>query len=333
MTTTSTLSTFNFTQVQTDYDLILENSLIYFTLDGRDCVLDEPQEEYESFLSEDKKIFLEISSSQFHLLYNTLGTILHLFEQDKDTLFILNIDNVSSNSLIDNLKNFFFKLLDYHKIKYQIYSNNLGVNKVNAKNFYSRRNTYDDIISHKPVTSITKYINPFIKNKDVKPFKKIYLSRNIVNKEKDISYGSEDVIQINKKLFDRIDDEEKIEKYFTDHGFEIVYPENFKTFEDQINFFNEVKTVVSLSGAGLSNAIFMQQGSNVIELLTSHYVWRPRYENEKKIISITEEEHFFYASIAFEKGHDYVAINNKDKNADTLINRMNHNPILNGVFL
>ena len=77
----------------------------------------------------------------------------------------------------------------------------------------------------------------------------------------------------------------------------------------------------------------MQQGSNVIELLTSHYLWRQRYENKKKIISITEEEHFFYASIALEKGHDYVAINNKEKNADILINRINHNSIFKGIIL
>lgn len=332
MTTTSTLSSFNFTQVETDYDLILENKLIYFTLDGRDCVLGEPQEGYESFLSEDKKIFLEVSSSQFHLLYNTLGTILHLFEQDKETLFILNADEINSNSLAGTLKDFFFNLLDYHNIRYETYSNNLGLGMVNAKNFYSRRNNYVDIISHKPVTSITKYTNSFIEKNNVAPFRKIYLSRKIVNQEKDISYGSDDIIQINRKLFDRIDNEEKLEKYFSENGFEIVYPENFKTFEDQILFFNEVQTVVSLSGAGLSNGIFMQQNSNIVELLTSHYVWRPRYENNKRIISITEEEHFFYASIAFEKGLNYIAINNKEKNADILINRINENSIFKGVI-
>ena len=93
-----------------------------------------------------------------------------------------------------------------------------------------------------------------------------------------------------------------------------------------------MKTVVSLSGAGLTNAIFMQQGSNVVELLTSHYVWKQRYENKNKIISITEEEHFFYISVALEKGHDYVAINNKEKNADTLINRINQNPIFKEII-
>ena len=332
MTTTSTLSTFNFKEVKTDYDLILENKLIDFTLDGRGCIIDEPQKEYESFLSEDKKIFLQVSSSQFHILYNTLGTILHLFEQDKDTLFILNTDLVNQNILVNSVKDFFFKLLDHHEIRYEIYSNNLRVNRINAKNFYIRKSDYYDVICHKPATNITKYIIPFIKNKEVKPFRKIYLSRGLANNQKDIFYGSEDVVQINKKLFNRIDNEEKLEEYFASCGFEIVYPEDFKTFEEQINFFNEVKTVVSLSGAGLTNAIFMQQGSNVVELLTSHYVWKQRYENKNKIISITEEEHFFYISVALEKGHDYVAINNKEKNADTLINRINQNPIFKEII-
>lgn len=332
MTTTSTISTFNFKQVETDYDLIPESKLVYFSLDGRNCVVDDPQEGYESFFSEDKKIFLEVSSSQFHLLYNTLGTVLHLFEQDKDILFMLSINSVNSNNLISSLKDFFFKVLDYHSVRYEVYFNDLGVNRVNANNFYNRKDTYDDIISHKPVTNITKYVSPFIKNKDVLPSKKIYLSRKVVNNTKDILYGSDDIIQINKKLFDRIDDEDKLEKYFSENGFEIVYPENFNTFEEQINFFNEVKTVVSLSGAGLSNAIFMQPGSNVVELLTYHYVWRPRYENEKKFISITEEEHFFYASIALEKGLEYISVNSKEKNADTIINKINQNLIFKGIL-
>ena len=329
---TKNISTFNFKEVENGYSLISDNKLIYFTPDGTNCIIGNSEDGYDSFLSKDKKIFLEISSSQFHLLYDTLGTILYLFEQDKDTLFILNINSVNSNKLIDSLKDFFFMLLDYHSIKYKIYSNNFEAPKLNANNFYNRSDAHIEVISNKAPTNITKYVKPFIKNKDIEPYRKIYLSRKIANSLKDISYGSNDLIQINKKLFDRIDDEEKLEKYFSENGFEIVYPEKFESFEEQLNFFYEVKTVVSLSGAGLSNAIFMQQGSNVIELLTYHYVWRPRYENEKRFLSITEEEHFFYVSIALEKGLEYIAINNKEQNADMIINKINQNTILKGIF-
>lgn len=330
--TTRTLSGGVFEYFTTDYELVSEEKLIYFTLDGRSCEIGNPDSSFDSFLSEDKKIFLKVSGSQFHLLYDTIGVVFHLFDKDPETLFILNTGEVNSNSLISNLREFFFKLLDFYKIRYEIYASDLQDNKVNAKNFYRRKDVQQDIFSHKVATSLARYTRPFIINKNVEPFKKIYLSRRIANSKKNITYGHTwPVVQLPEQFFNRVDDEEKLENFFSEHGFEVVYPENFKTFEEQINFFREVKTLVSLSGAGLSNALFMQDNCNVVELFTSHWIWINAKGNDS-IRQLREEEHFFYNSIAFEKGQEYIAVNNKEKSAEEVIHKFKTNPILKAII-
>lgn len=331
--TTRTLSVGVFEQFLTDYKLVSEERMISFTLDGRDCELGETSTSLKSFFSEDKKIFLRISGSQFHLLYDTMGVVLHLFEMDPETLFILNLSEVGSNKLINSLKEFFFKLLDFYHIRYQIYSSELEQDKVNAKNFYVRTYNHKDSISHKAAALVSKYVMPFIVNKDAKPFRKVYLSRRVVNKQKTLQYAkSWPLVQLPEPLFNRIDDEEKIEEFFRVCGFDIVYPENFKTFEDQVNFFYEVDTLISLSGAGLSNAVFMQNDCNIVELFTSHWIWRNKQEDTPSIRVLKEEEHFFYNSIAFEKGQEYIAVNNKDKSANEVIRKFQTNPILKAII-
>lgn len=330
---TRTLSGGVFEYFVTDYELISEEQLVYFTLDGRACEIGSTDSTYDSFLSDDKKIFLNVSGSQFHLLYDTMGTIFHLFDHDPETLFILNTGEVKSQDLISNLREFFFKLLDLNNVRYQVYSSDLKDNKVNARNFYRRKDHQQEMYSHKVGESISKYTRVFIKNKQVEPFRKVYLSRRVANSKKDITYGNTlPIVQIPRHFFNRVDDEEMLENFFSSHGFEIVYPENFKTFEEQINFFYEVKTLISLSGAGLSNALFMQTKGNVIELFTSHWIWRNAKDNNRNVRQLREEEHFFYNSIAFEKGHEYVAVNNKEKSATDIINKFETNPILKAII-
>lgn len=331
--TTRTLSGGVFEYYATDYELISEETKVCFTLDGRSCELGRPDSSLKSFFSEDRKIFLKVSGSHFHLLDDTMGTILHLFEMDPEILFILNLGEVNSNKLMNNLKDFFFKLLDLYQIRYQIYGYDLEENKVNAKNFYRRVYNQKDGMSHKAPTLISKYAMPFITNKEAAPFRKVYLSRRVVNNQKQSQYGhTYPVVQLPKSLLNRIDDEEELENFFRESGFEVVYPENFATFEEQINFFYEVETLISISGAGLSNAIFMQSNCNVVELFTSHWIWRNKQAESPTVRILKEEEHFFYNSIAFEKGQEFIAVNNKDKKAEEIINKFKTNTILKAII-
>ena len=67
-------------------------------------------------------------------------------------------------------------------------------------------------------------------------------------------------------------------------GFEIngSKPKFSENFIDQINFFNEVKTLISVSGSGLTNALFMQKNTNLIELITPFNIFYcSKFINEK----------------------------------------------------
>ena len=68
----------------------------------------------------------------------------------------------------------------------------------------------------------------------------------------------------------RINNENQLENLFINIGYESIYaPEKFKNFEEQINYFNEVKTLVAISSSGLANSLFMQPQTTLFELQTN----------------------------------------------------------------
>ena len=60
--------------------------------------------------------------------------------------------------------------------------------------------------------------------------------------------------------------EEDVVATLSSHGFEIVHAETL-SFREQVELFNSARTLVSIHGAGLANGLFMQPGSNLVELL------------------------------------------------------------------
>lgn len=50
-----------------------------------------------------------------------------------------------------------------------------------------------------------------------------------------------------------------------DYGFEIICGEEY-SFSEQVSIFSGTKTLIGMHGAGLTNAVFMHAGSNIIEL-------------------------------------------------------------------
>jgi hypothetical protein len=132
----------------------------------------------------------------------------------------------------------------------------------------------------------------------VNPNKKVYLSRAKLKtiKEEEVLFGGLDKSKFSSDSDQRIDNEEQLIEYFNYLGFEIIYTEDFFCMEEQINFFSQVKTIVSVTTAGLANAIFMPTGGKVIELtvpLITHGV---------------ESIHNVYQGISFAKKHKYMSL-------------------------
>jgi capsular polysaccharide biosynthesis protein len=86
----------------------------------------------------------------------------------------------------------------------------------------------------------------FVGVHSAKPFKFIYISREKAQKRK-------------------ITNEQEVITVLKNHHFEIHFFENY-SFEEQVNLMKETKCLVSIHGAGLTNMLFMDKDSLVLEL-------------------------------------------------------------------
>jgi hypothetical protein len=88
----------------------------------------------------------------------------------------------------------------------------------------------------------------------------------VENKEK-IIVDKPDKLYVSRQLAPRrkIINEEEITKILFEYGFAIFYPEKH-TFFEQVAIFSHVKYLVGEHGSGLTNMLFMQKGTSVLEL-------------------------------------------------------------------
>jgi capsular polysaccharide biosynthesis protein len=129
------------------------------------------------------------------------------------------------------------------------------------------------------------------------PNKKIYISRK--------NYSSHDI---------RVDNEEILENYFIEKGFQIVYPEDIPTFKEQFELFNSCSTLAALSGSGLTSLIFLQENQKVVEILTEVMVGFTMSDYETKNIIYGIHDH--YRDMALLKNHTYLVVLNSEKQAE-----------------
>jgi capsular polysaccharide biosynthesis protein len=91
--------------------------------------------------------------------------------------------------------------------------------------------------------------------------------RNYVLLEKKIKVDNIDKLYISREFATRrkVTNEEEILKIARKYGFIIFHPENH-TFLEQVATFSRVKYLVGTHGSGLTNLLFMEKGTSVLEL-------------------------------------------------------------------
>jgi hypothetical protein len=135
------------------------------------------------------------------------------------------------------------------------------------------------------------------------PSRKIYISRK--------SFVSRDV---------RIDNEEAIENYFIEKGFEIVYPENIASFKEQFELLNSCSTLAALSGSGLTGLLFMQENQEVIEIVSELMVGSTTEDDGTTTFDYGIHDH--YKEFSSFKKHKYVSVLNMEKQAELVKTRL-----------
>lgn len=262
-------------------------------------------------VSDTKKIFITPITAFYHFFNDTVGPLFQQYKMDPDCEVIIdisimtndNIDYGDSSLSKDRFPGFFIDMLEKLGIRYRL----IEVNKydvININNFYINNYSYFVGDTYGDFFNLLKNVLGDVE----KPSRYVYLSRSKRN-----------VQAISKRPDTRIDDESLLEQYFSELGFDIVYPETFSTFADQVNYMRTVKVLVSITGSGLTNSIFMEPGQTVVELVTPLTIY---VEYMKETV---EDLHHIYSVMAFKKNHNYIAINNKNKSAQDVIDRIESN--------
>jgi capsular polysaccharide biosynthesis protein len=246
-----------------------------------------------SFLEDNKTyIIMDSKSNYHHFLINLMMPALMVLKEVSHEGLHFVLCNLNWRAGEENFDNLLIELLQEYGISYTQVDNS-EFTYLNAKNFIP-------INGADLETGVSLLYNYLLKKYNIAtetPNKKIYISRR--------NYSSHDI---------RVDNEEILENYFIEKGFEIVYPEDISTFKEQFELFNSCSTLVALSGSGLTSLIFMQENQKVIEILTEVMVGYTMSDDETKIIRYGIHDHYRYMALL--KNHTYLVALNSEKQAE-----------------
>lgn len=260
--------------------------------------------------------FLHVAGTMGHFLVDALGSIIELYKQNNNIKFYICIEKPKKDYFF--IEKFFIDFLNFYGIKNEWFFTG-EYDFIRLKNFYYKDNRYG-INTHQIQKFLLEYLDPIIKNKNEKPFRKTYIARNdLMVEEKTVPLNNENKIFAKNNL--RIINENLLIEYLKTKKFEIITPEeDFASFQDQINYFYSVKTIMSVTSAGLHNALFMQEKGNIIELITALYF------NERT------ELHDHYYCLSFLKNHNFIGIPNQTCDAQDIINLIENNKHLKQII-
>lgn len=299
-----------------------EEYLRFLSPDTTPGIPDIIDEKDINLISDEKKILVSLNIGLYNFYYTCVVLLLRANRQAPDATMILDVSGIRSE-LNTTYYKFLFTLLDDLNIKYVVVDP-LEANNLYVNNFYKLSHQE---ISNEDIEYFYKIIEKYIKNKDIKPFRKVYISRKYI--------APRDFPMMKKGLMfsddNRILNQKELEDYVTSCGFEIVYPEDFDNFIDQINYFYEAHTILSVTSSGITNCIFMQPGNTLIELITPLVMALGNPFGEEEIGG-HESIHHIYHAVAYNKRHAYIGVPNFDRDVPTISNTVASNPYLSKIF-
>ena len=268
------------------------------------------------FLDNRVKVLIEATPGPFHNITGVYGAIANALDMFESPLFIINTSRIKPPHCSESLMAFFYYFLEDSGIDYVCVDSDNSVG-IFIDSFYLFKS--DEYPIPNAINKIHDMFLRYVKDKSVVPYRKVYVSRKKVN-------SSIPVYQVpDKNYLVRIDNEVEVEKFFKSNGFEIVYPEDFKSLKEQINYFYSVKTLASISGGGALNLIFMQEGCNVVEIVSplfSGYGEEIKNLDTKEPVNWAIAHHNFFSNISFKRNLNYVGIPSSEKKASIAIGRL-----------
>lgn len=282
-----------------------------------------PVEKLLDLRSDAKKIFLTMPTSVYHLFIDFAGKLLQEISIDPSIELVMDDHAlrfpIPGNQLYVGLLDLFKKL----GIKVTVVSlheyDGIALNNVLLLSGNPIQRNYEQYLYKAALT--------LVRNKEVKPFRKVFLSRRHMGHRP----APPESPWLTVPNDNRIDDHAAIERYFLSLGYEIVIPDNFTSLEEQVNFFYETEILVSTTSSGITNAVFMQDGQTVVELQTPLVVHipgvlsvatgDPAIDFSQKMVAV-EQLHYFYVKVAFNKKHKYLSICNMTRATSDIVDQI-----------
>lgn len=255
------------------------------------------------------KYLIRLDDPFFHVIYDSLTLILTLHKLDPSASFILyrpRRESESSGKIYD----YFEELLRFKNIKYVMLHPVKDEIIHDTSNFSPvvETSNYFDIVKHLNSNNIKFTLDDYLSTSrevlshlgpsPADPYRKVYLSRSHINhrryETKEDHVGYKDDI--------RLDDEELLEDFFMSKGYEVIVPERkFKTFREQLEYMRSVKVLASVTSSGLTNALFMEDGQFVIEIVAELVFPAKDFTTEQTLFGT-------YVQTSYEKLHTHICV-------------------------
>jgi len=186
-----------------------------------------------------KAVFLGSSSNWYHFLVEILPRFLKFIREQDAYNFDLIVRSPLPKSILDIVN-----LMNFRSVVLMSHGQTLEVKKLFTCSDFRFRNSFDATLRSKDLNSVRNYLLEFSKNK--RDIKRVFLIRD-------------------EKSFRKIKGIYKLQNRLSKLGFVYINPSSLN-FLEQIDIISNVEILISESGAGLTNIMFLPSGSKVIEI-------------------------------------------------------------------
>jgi hypothetical protein len=280
---------------------------------------------YLNLIDGAKKLVKPICNSFYHSIMDDMSEILYALELYPDHDLIIDISDIYKSLYREGAEwdffNFFVQglIADGIKVKlvelkkYEI----IYIDNFKVVNFIYESGQRSNLIH--------EFFKKRVTDSTVKATKNVLVSRGEMAVRP--PYDAEG---LSYKSDERMDDHEALETYFADLGYEIIHAEKFPSFQQQLDYFYSVKTLVSLTGSGLTNAAFMQPGGTMFEIVTPLVVAVPFPGIAKDITDpfYVQEIHNFYKNLAYYQNHTFACVQNPSRSVEQFKENIENTPKL-----
>ena len=279
-----------------------------------------------NIISDNKKVLVQLTTSYYHFIHDQLGSILYYSQEHPDYEIIVDVAHaLPYMNHGNNMYEFVLEMLKLCKINYTRVDSS-KIRGINLNNFLF---PYFNFMSKDMPRRVHEFLSRFVDEPEVVPFRNVYLSRTDVDFGRNYEDRFDPARNYPKILQNdfRVDDNRKLDDFFREYGFEVVVPERtFRDFKDQINYMYSVKTLVSISGSGLTNSILMQPGQTVMEIVSPMITTNPPRYTNTGLEEYNADIHHYFSPLSFKRGHVHIDISNRTKKTVDVIRAITSNP-------